>query len=262
MSKSNIFHRSERGFTLIELLVVIAIIAILAALLTPALKDALEMGRRSMCMSNLHQHQIAATQYGVDHDGVLPLAWTSNYPYSGNVYAPSKYGRGPGFVALMPYFGASKFIGSDPLHEVKQEYITVGFDKVFFCPSGGYRNKEEAEWGRGESMASNYAQYMGQVGSGLPNVPTSMDDNPGWLIFSDLANDCVRLPHTMRWWTNHLNYKGVPIKKACFFHDNDRGRPIGANSVFLGGHAAWVPREELTVELRFFDGIWIFAETR
>ena len=66
------FGRSSRGFTLIELLVVIAIIAILAALLTPAMKDALEQSRASVCASNLRQVPIALCGYISDHDGWMP----------------------------------------------------------------------------------------------------------------------------------------------------------------------------------------------
>jgi prepilin-type N-terminal cleavage/methylation domain-containing protein/prepilin-type processing-associated H-X9-DG protein len=61
-----------RGFTLIELLVVIAIIAILAALLVPSLKKALEMGRRTVCKSNLRQIGISIISYSNDHDNWMP----------------------------------------------------------------------------------------------------------------------------------------------------------------------------------------------
>ncbi|HTA30017.1 MAG TPA: prepilin-type N-terminal cleavage/methylation domain-containing protein [Candidatus Cybelea sp.] len=60
------------AFTLIELLVVIAVIAILAALLLPALARAKEEGRRANCTSNLRQLTICWDMYADDNQGFLP----------------------------------------------------------------------------------------------------------------------------------------------------------------------------------------------
>ena len=65
----------KQGFTLIELLVVIAIIAILAALLIPTLRQALESARKAVCISNQRSIGGLLIQYAGDHEDLTPPTW-------------------------------------------------------------------------------------------------------------------------------------------------------------------------------------------
>ena len=64
--------KHNKALTLIELLVVIASIAILAAMLLPALAKAKEKGRQTFCINSEHQQALAVFMYADEHDQVLP----------------------------------------------------------------------------------------------------------------------------------------------------------------------------------------------
>ena len=64
----------KRGFTLIELLVVIAIIAILAALLLPALSNAKQRAKSIHCLNNLRQLGLATVMFTDENDDRLPAS--------------------------------------------------------------------------------------------------------------------------------------------------------------------------------------------
>jgi prepilin-type N-terminal cleavage/methylation domain-containing protein/prepilin-type processing-associated H-X9-DG protein len=86
------------GFTLIEVLVVIGIIAVLAALLLPALSLARQKGQQTVCINNVRQQTMAVIMYAGEHDDTLPPT-AYNDPSGNEVDWPSLLDPYTGHVA-------------------------------------------------------------------------------------------------------------------------------------------------------------------
>ena len=155
---------TKTPFTLIELLVVIAIIAILAAMLLPALQQARDRARSTQCANNFHSIGKAGLMYNDDNKGFYPMLYNANRSSQSSRSALNgRADKGK----LAPYLGINEELplGGWNLYRGK---LTVS---KFACPAVNgldrYRNDttntSTDRFGVSESMRVNYVPGSGAV---------------------------------------------------------------------------------------------------
>ena len=196
----------KKAFTLIELLVVIAIIAILAAMLMPALGRAREEAQKTSCKTNVHNTYTGFAMHLNDSDGVW-MGWVGET------------------VNDQPYFqvmdGAPTGTPGDPWYQLQKDYVD-GVD-IFDCPSAD----NVSGWGKfGPDV---YENYIGEdhcvygVEYAYDFIHIARDSVPGRVFYGDAwERDHVYGGGNGHWEYNH---------------------PDGTNALYIDGAIVWCPWE-------------------
>ena len=220
-------HR--RAFSLVELLVSIAIIAVLFAMLLPAVNKAKQSGKQAVCAANVHTWSLASITYATDNRTYFaPRAGSySNIPQTA------------WFALMMPYVSASKS-------------ATLPY-KVLFCPEGAVTPQYQSSFVNVNGGAMEYVVYAAMpspVGGAAPRPPVRLDDtidqfNRPKVILGDIARWSVRPTnpydgsaiHSTHENLNkaHFNFPSVAVPGLVY----SIGIPRGINVGYIDGSIRW-----------------------
>ena len=234
--------RRAGGFTLIELLVVIAIIAILAALLLPALARSKETARRAACKSNLRQLGLAIQMYGNDNNNKLP---DFRYPPYAIPLAPGQPGNPSGFWCWdLPQLWTDNLCNVSGLNQ-----------DVFYCPSNPDFDCTNT-WNFALSAdptksyrIGGYVWLMAGIGGDNGKNPTGRGV-PTYLWRYSILGNATNPPAVAEFIVDVIisspagvNYQNIVIGGLKDITQRtshlNSGAPAGGNISFLDGHVEW-----------------------
>ncbi len=208
----------RNAFTLIELLVVVAIIAILAAMLLPALSQARQRARQAVCVNNLKQLHMIVLLYTEMENGYFP----PRAPYNNYLWPRM----------LSDFYPT--LLGTNNVKEARRKIWALS------CPQNPYR-RHIITANRPESQ--NYA-INGDCGNTSANANTlkkysQVRDTSGTVMFCDSVADNIIIAS---------EFGLTSIRDSMGFVHSE-----GANFVWMDGHCSWHKSPEIKVSWWTFE---------